>query len=58
MPLEDLINGKVADMFRLVGLLNVEEEETRGGKRHAEEQAAPILPRAAAAGDELLPVVE
>lgn len=58
MPLEDLINGKVADMFRLAGLSNVEAEETRGGKRPAEEQAAPILPRAAAAGDKLLPVVE
>ena len=33
MPLEDLINGKVADMFRLAGLSNVEAEETRGGKR-------------------------
>ena len=34
MPLEDLINGKVADMFRLVGLPNVEAEETHGRKRH------------------------
>ena len=34
MPLEDLINGKVADMFRLAGLANVEAEETHGRKRH------------------------
>lgn len=34
MPLEDLINGKVADMFRLVGFPNVEAEETHGRKRH------------------------
>ena len=34
MPIEDLINGKVADMFRLVGLPNVEAEETHGRKRH------------------------
>ena len=34
MPYEDLINGKVADMFRLAGLPNVEAEETHGRKRH------------------------
>lgn len=34
MPYEDLINGKVADMFRLAGLPNVEAEKTHGRKRH------------------------
>ena len=42
---------------RAMGFAHIESGPLVRSSYHAEEQAAPILPRAAAGGDELLPVV-